>query len=96
VPNGFKLPPFMIVERGCSLSDRQAASPLAFAAAVHMMYEIARLLQFVHGAGRVHRDVCPDNVLLMVQSQAWRLSDFGVSTPLGALLRAHGFRAHTA
>jgi serine/threonine protein kinase len=84
-PNGYKFPPFIIMERGCSLADWQQRQPLTFASAINMMYEVARLLQTVHGVGRAHRDVQPENVMLMAQSQAWKLSDFGVAASIGVL-----------
>lgn len=82
--NGFKFPPFIVLERGVSLADWQQRQPLTFALTINMLYEVARLLQTAHGVGRVHRDVQPENLLLMVQSQAWKFSDFGVGASVGA------------
>ena len=41
----------------------------------------------VHGAGRVHRNMSPESILLMVQSQHWRIASFTASALMGALLR---------
>lgn len=53
-------------------------------AILSMCYDVARLLVHVHKAGIVHRDIKPANVLWMLQSQTWKLIDYGIAAPAGA------------
>lgn len=50
-----------------------------------MVEALTRLLQTLHGAGRVHRDLKPDNVLWLLTRAQWRLLDLGICAPVGAL-----------
>jgi serine/threonine protein kinase len=56
----------------------------SYPAILHMLHDIADCLKAIHQVGIVHRDLKPDNVLLMLQSQCWRLIDFGIAAPAGA------------
>ena len=58
----------------------------AIPAILHMLHDLATCLAIVHGAGRVHRDIKPDNCMLMLQAQCWRLIDYGISAGIGARL----------
>ena len=49
--------------------------------------DVSECVQVVHGAGRVHRNMSPESILLMVQSQHWRIASFTASALMGALLR---------
>ena len=40
----------------------------------------------LHQAGYVHRDIKPSNALWMLQTQAWKLLDFGIACKAGAYL----------
>lgn len=84
-PNGFKFPSFLVMERGCSLAQWQQQQPLAFGAAISMLYSVSVLLQTMHHIGRTHRDIQPENILLTIQTQAWKLSDFGMAGAIGVL-----------
>ena len=55
-----------------------------------MFHDLASCLAIVHGAGRVHRDVKPDNCMLMLQTQCWRLIDYGIAAAAGAPLSSSG------
>ena len=50
-----------------------------------LVEELAELLAVLHGAGLVHRDVKPDNVLYLTTSVTWRLMDLGITAHAGAL-----------
>lgn len=51
---------------------------------IHMLHDLAECLDVVHNFGKVHRDLKPGNALLMLQSQCWRLIDFGIAAETGA------------
>jgi serine/threonine protein kinase len=84
-PQGFVFPPFLVTERGQPLTE-WLQGPRDNLLLLAMVRDLAELLAALHAAGHVHRDVKPDNVLLMLQTQAWRLIDFGISAPIGANL----------
>ena len=92
--SGYVFPPFLVMERGMTLAEWLQA-PRDSLAVLSMFKDCAALLATLHAAGHVHRDLKPDNVLLMLQTQAWRLIDFGIAAPAGALrLAAHCVHAH--
>jgi serine/threonine protein kinase len=51
---------------------------------LHMLHDLSECLDIVHKFGQVHRDLKPGNALLMLQSQCWRLIDFGIAAEIGA------------
>ena len=55
-----------------------------FPAILQMFHDLAECLAVVHSAGLVHRDIKPGNCLWMLQSQCWRLIDFGIAATAGA------------
>jgi hypothetical protein len=81
-PEGFVFPPFLVTERGQSLQEwlQVSRDNLLLLA---MIRDVAELLATLHAGGHVHRDIKPDNILLMLQTQVWRLIDFGISGPCG-------------
>ena len=80
--SGYVFPPFFVTERGITLAEwvQQGRDALAV---LGMCKEVAELLATLHAAGQVHRDIKPDNVLLMLQTQTWRLIDFGIAAAAG-------------
>lgn len=80
-------------ERGLYLVTRLVDGPnlatmigdrrLTAARALHLLEQIADALDFAHGAGFVHRDVKPQNVLVGPGDRAF-LADFGLVRAMGA------------
>ncbi|MEZ4237646.1 MAG: serine/threonine-protein kinase [Myxococcota bacterium] len=60
---------------------RDGGAPVPTAEAIRLTIGVARALQAAHGAGLVHRDVKPSNVLL-TRDGVPRLGDFGLATDL--------------
>jgi serine/threonine protein kinase len=80
--SGFIFPPFIIMERGVTLQEWLRV-PRAFMAVMHMFHDLASQLVVLHGAGYVHRDLKPDNIIWMLQTQVWKLLDFGIAASAG-------------
>ena len=57
---------------------RTGAMPIAVAASI--LRDVARALEFAHAKGIVHRDIKPDNILLVGNTAA--VSDFGIGKAL--------------
>jgi serine/threonine protein kinase len=64
---------------------RTGAMPIG--AAVSILRDVARALEFAHGKGVVHRDIKPDNILLAGNTAT--VSDFGIAKALLASQAAH-------
>ena len=60
-----------------------------------MFHDLASCLAIVHRAGRVHRDIKPDNCMLMTGAQCWRLIDYGIAANIGTTLQS-AFDARTS
>jgi hypothetical protein len=84
--SGFVFPPFLVLERGVTLKAWRNAGARSFFEAAAMVESVAALLATLHGAGYVHRDLKPDNVLHLLHSGAWRLLDLGIVARAGGPL----------
>jgi hypothetical protein len=70
----------MAFVRGGSLGDRlrqQRALPIGDARRV--LRELAEALGYAHGAGVIHRDIKPDNILLDADTGRAMITDFGIA-----------------
>lgn len=64
---------------GCTLKDHLKKNPiLTFEDTVKLLKPIAEALGKVHEAGVIHRDISPDNIMLLKDGSA-RLLDFGAA-----------------
>jgi serine/threonine-protein kinase len=64
--------------RGESLRERiRREGPLTVEFATHVLREVAGALAYAHGQGIVHRDIKPDNILLIDRRAL--LTDFGIA-----------------
>jgi serine/threonine-protein kinase PknK len=69
--------PFLVMEdmTGGSLTDQ---APLPWAEALEIGVKVAGVLSASHGAGVLHRDIKPDNVLVSAYGEP-KLGDFGIA-----------------
>ena len=89
--DGFKFPPYLVLERGITLAEwnRQRRGSLEVMVLVEAL---AALLSKLHEHGVVHRDVKPGNVLYLTMSTTWRLMDMGITAAAGShrcLIQTH-------
>jgi eukaryotic-like serine/threonine-protein kinase len=67
---------------GESLRERMTReSQLPLADALRITREVASALDYAHGAGYMHRDVKPDNIMVTTKHDAM-LADFGIARPM--------------
>lgn len=77
--------PFIAMEllEGDSLSQVMAEhGPMSWPVARDMMLQILDALQVAHAAGAVHRDIKPDNCLVLPDTPHVKLLDFGIARVL--------------
>lgn len=72
--------PYLVMERlpGESLADRVAQGPVEPEWMCRVATDVLAALGAAHGAGLIHRDVKPGNVLLTVDGKA-KVADFGIA-----------------
>jgi serine/threonine protein kinase len=80
--SGDRFHPFMALDHGATFKEwlmlkRLASSVLAMAG------EVLDLLAALHASGHVHRDLKPDNLLVVFHDQTWRLLDFCIVLTTG-------------
>lgn len=78
--------PYVVMEyvKGVSLDQHQRTDMLLpISIVLSVIEQIAGALQYIAGQGVVHRDVKPENILLMPNGMA-KLTDFGCAIPLGS------------
>jgi len=75
--------PFLVMERlpGRTFADEIAAGPVAIARVCDVARDILAALTAAHGAGVIHRDIKPGNVLMSEDGRA-KVSDFGIAKTL--------------
>jgi serine/threonine-protein kinase len=77
---------FELVTGGSLAGRLKADGPLPWRDVARLGAEIALGLEAIHGAGLIHRDMKPDNVLLDEEGHA-KISDLGIARVLGTSTR---------
>ena len=78
--------PFIVMERlpGCTLGDEIAMGPLPQGQVCTSLRGVLAALTAAHGAGMLHRDIKPGNVLL-TESGGVKVADFGIVKAPGSV-----------
>jgi hypothetical protein len=77
------LPPGIVSEKGEPLDDYVARLP-GCCCALAALLAVARVVESVHAAGWVHRDLKPTNALLLPAQACWALIDWAWAAKAGA------------
>jgi serine/threonine protein kinase len=72
----------MVLDRGLTLSNWLEVERMP-SAVWAMIGEVLTLLATLHKSGNVHRDLKPDNLVLVYQTMQWRVLDFGIASTVG-------------
>jgi serine/threonine-protein kinase len=83
--------PFIVMERlsGHSLADELARGPMPLPTARKVLDDVLAALAVAHGAGVLHRDIKPGNILLTASGEA-KVSDFGIAKTADAAVTMTG------
>jgi serine/threonine-protein kinase len=78
--------PFIVMERlpGDTLGDHIAAGPLKPDRVHAMLNDVLAALTVAHGAGVLHRDIKPGNILVSATGDTMKVADFGIAKTAGA------------
>jgi serine/threonine protein kinase len=84
--------PFIVMERlpGRTLADDIAMGPMPPHRVRAMLNDVLGGLACAHGAGILHRDIKPGNVLVAPNSNTMKVADFGIAKTAGAAHTATG------
>ena len=84
--------PFIVMERlpGRTLHDDIAMGPLPPQRVRAMLSDVLGALACAHGAGVLHRDIKPGNVLITPDGDTMKVADFGIAKTAGAAHTATG------
>lgn len=77
---------FIVMERlpGATLADEIAAGPLSETRVHSVLDDILAALSAAHGAGILHRDIKPGNILVAPDGDVVKVADFGIAQTPGA------------
>ena len=67
---------------GVPLRMRLAAGPLTLAQALNIAAKTARILERIHRHHIIHRDICPENILVDADAHMVALSGLGIASRL--------------
>ncbi|NJR43204.1 MAG: phosphotransferase [Akkermansiaceae bacterium] len=91
---GWRYPPFIVVERGESLDEWRARIQPDFPTTLQVLSHVTERVRTLHHLGMIHRDLKPANVLWRPQEHCWTLIDFGCAALIGAHCCVYGCRIH--
>ncbi|SBS77198.1 Serine/threonine protein kinase [uncultured Mycobacterium sp.] len=84
--------PFIVLERlpGRTLADVIAAGPMPPVGVRAMLDDVLAGLQAAHGAGILHRDIKPGNILVSASGDSMKVADFGIAKTGGGAATSTG------
>jgi len=88
----------MELVRGTTLRDRiRYQGPLSLPELLRLVADICGALDYIHEKGVIHRDVKPENLMLLPDGR-FKLMDFGIALPVSVEgpYSAHGFQGSPA